>query len=428
MIGFSQFQNHHVQDQAPVGDHGTKRRLMVRSMATVAVIIATIGVIPAAAQTAAPTSAPKPVIQAKLAGSPLPGVPGSYCWPQPGQSPCALVEDPKPTTFVPANPGDVITFSLNPAGDPLASLIATFLDDAQADGKPLQIDLTSSQDAYTVDTALTSGPHRIEIDAAYPAMADGSQNYVAYVFGIQISGPAAAATVAVDGATTAIAIVPTVVVAAPVSATTAATSAATPVAATSTQLPTATSTSTNTLTNTPSPTATNTLTDTPTDTPTNTPSPTATETWTPSPTYTATVTPSVTPTSTGIALGNGLNVPKLALMVGTQSYEPVAITASIQDDTGALITVTRPNNASSPFVHATGGAVIQLQFSGPKPVSELASLQTGDATVLISQQVIPPETTTLYTVPTKAGLYTLSIAVQWAQGSATYVFHVQISG
>lgn len=453
MIGVSQIQDEIGQ---LMGGHLSQigsRPSRLKTLAAAAMMVSSVLLAgrPIAAQTAAPTTALKPTIQATLAGSPLPGVPGSYCWPQAGQPPCALVEDVQPPSFVPAKAGDVITFSPIPAGAPLASLVATFLDDPQADGKPLQIDLTATQGAYTVDAALNSGAHRIEIDAAYPALADGSQNYVAYIFGIQIGGTAVptSSSVIASVPTTAAATLPAsspVAQNATAISTDVTTAAGTPglsgsaPASSATSLPSATRTATVTATNTPtltdSPTATDTATatDTSTATPTLTvtPSPTATSTdtstATSTPTNTPTVTPSATPTSTGIALGNGLNIPKLAFMVGDKSFEPVAVTASIQDATGALITVTRPIDATSTLAHAPVATLAQFTFSGPKPISELATLQSGDASLLIAQQIIQPATTITYALPQKAGLYTLSMAVQWPQGSATYIYRILITG
>src|SRR5579859_4547797 len=84
------------------------------------------------AQTTAPTgtlNAVRPAIQAQLNGTALPGAPSSYCWPQPGQTPCALVDNPQPSLFTPVKPADTLTFSVAPSGEPPSTLIATLLDD-----------------------------------------------------------------------------------------------------------------------------------------------------------------------------------------------------------------------------------------------------------------------------------------------------------
>jgi hypothetical protein len=121
-------------------------------------------------------------------------------------------------------------------------------------------------------------------------------------------------------------------------------------------------------------------------------------------------------------------VPTLSLTIGGTAYDPVAVTAVLQDTSGALITVTRPLDSSSPLVVATAGSDVQVQFNGPQPVSELITLLNADASKVIAQQPItPPNPLILYALPTKPGLYALYVAVQWPQGQATYIFRLQIN-
>lgn len=395
------------------------------------------GILPTLAQTAAPTApataqttAVKPVIHAQLNGSPLDGTASSYCWPQPGQNPCVLVGDPQPSSFTPVKPGDLITFSVDPGADAPATFIGQLLDDPDASGSPTQIDLTNSKGLYSIDPTLPSGSQRIEVQVSYPPAPDGSQNYVAYVFGLEVpnSSIAANGTGTAAASASAIAAVPTEVTATAISSTANTQESTSSGSATSAKEPTNTGTSVPAKATTQTPTATvpPTMTVAPTATPippTNTPTaipPTDTPTEVPSPT-------AVPGISVLTSSPNGI-VPTLSLLVGGKTFNPVAITAVLQDSSGALITVTRPLDTSTPFVIATAGSDAQVQFSGPQPVSELITLLSADASkVIVQQPITAPNTLILYTLPAKAGLYALYVAVQWPQGQATYIFRLQIT-
>ncbi|MHB8748858.1 MAG: hypothetical protein ACYDBJ_06680 [Aggregatilineales bacterium] len=387
------------------------------------------GLAPALAQSAAPTApataeatAVRPVIHAQLNGTALDGTASSYCWPQPGQNPCVLVEDPQPTAFVPAKSGDSITFSVDPNVDSPATLSAQLLDDPDASGNPTQIDLNASKNVYIIDPRLPAGAQRIEVQVVYPPAADGNQNYVAYVFGLQVNKSSVAASGTTQATSNAIAAVPTEATSSAVSPQAATPAATASVSPGGTSAPTVAATKVPTKTATKLPTATSSPTATavpPTDTPTVIP-PTDTPTQVPSPTTVPGI--SVLPSNP-----NGV-IPKLSLTVGGKVFDPVAVTAVLQDAPGALITVTRPLDTNTPLVVATAGSDAQIQFNGPQPVSELITLQNADATKVIAQQpVAVPNTLILYALPTKPGLYTLYVAVQWPQVQATYIFRLQVN-
>ncbi len=327
-------------------------RQIEASVLSVLILGAAVGVFSISAQTTAPGAA-KPVISGQLNGTTLPAVPSSYCWPQPGQTPCILVDDPQPSSFTPVNIADTITFSITPNSPQPASFVGTLLDDTDASNNAIEIDLLKTKNVYTVDPSLPAGNHRIEVEAAYPPATDGSQEYVAYVFGFKVGGSASATTITGSGGSTQAA-----TQAATGGLSALSTGAATSIATATVAVPTATLTATDTDTPIPTDTDTDTATPLPTATPTNTatltPSltPTNTPTNTPSPTATLTatdtLTPSLTPTDTATPTDTPI-VPPVTLIIDGQSYDPVAITAVIQDASGGLITVTRPLNSSTPM-------------------------------------------------------------------------------
>jgi len=141
-------------------------------------------------------SATKPTISAQVNGQPFNGVAGSYCW-HTDTPACSIVDDPQPATSAAVKAGDKVAFSVQPTAK-LDTFSARLLDDLADNGNPIEIDLTNSKGILTVDPTLANGVHRIEVNAAYPADAVGNQDYVTYVFGLQVSGSNAIAAVPTD--------------------------------------------------------------------------------------------------------------------------------------------------------------------------------------------------------------------------------------
>ncbi len=415
----------------------------------------------------------KPVIRAEFNGATFEGVPGSYCWPQVGATPCSIVDDPQPAASLSVKPGDTLTFSVDPNTGTLDSFRATLLDDKTASGDPIESDLTVTQNVFTVDASLPNGSHRVEIDVVYPADANGSQNFVAYVFGLRVSSSTAATAMSSATAETAIteqaseAATVSLTAAITESATSSVTESATPnapsvtmaattilantsvttqpgitasvtpigtstVAVVSSNTPTATSTTA------PRATTTNTATKTATVQPTLVPtliSPTSTPTMIPTVQPPISVTAeSTTASTTAVALITTPDLsmsrlaPVMSITTGGKSYDPVAISALIQGSDGTQIAITRPVNANAAYIRASVGSDAQIAFSGPRPTLESVTLYNSDATKILGQQTISPDNLVLYTLPPHPGTYVLTVQVQWPSGKATYYFRAAIVG
>lgn len=416
-------------------------------------------------------SATKPTISAQVNGQPFNGVAGSYCW-HTDTPACSIVDDPQPATSAAVKAGDKVAFSVQPTAK-LDTFSARLLDDLADNGNPIEIDLTNSKGILTVDPTLANGVHRIEVNAAYPADAVGNQDYVTYVFGLQVSGSNAIAAVPTDATaqavstdaatmqstmqataalsmtaaatdsatvvTTAVAVATSSTMTTASAATVNATAASANATTTTTAIATSVSTAANTKVATQRPTvqATRAVNTTPTRAPTIAP-PTATVAATSIPIATSvtaiaavpTTIPGVAPTVTpsGVMLNLTQFVPTLNITTSGKQYDPVAISATLQTEDGTQIAITRPINANAPYIRAAAGSDAQIIFSGPRPTSEVVTVLNSDATKTLNQQTVTPDNLVLYTLPAQAGIYVITVDVKWPSGKAIYYFRAAVEG
>lgn len=172
-------------------------------------------------------------------------------------------------------------------------------------------------------------------------------------------------------------------------------------------------TATNTETATPTATATATLTATATATFTATFTPTATAT------STATFTPTLTPTATNIA-------PDHVVRVGGREFYPIRFTVLTTNTNGDSVQISRPNPRGSFRIVAAPKDTAQIAFSGPRPETLTVKLLSADGTAIITEQPLPPDNLTLYTLPTQPGNYVLEIRVSYGNQVSTYFYRLQV--
>ncbi len=390
----------------------------------------------AAAQTPDPV---KPVIRAEVNGKTFEGFAGSYCWPESGASQCAIVDDPQPPFNIPIKAGDKVAFTVDGGIKSLVTFKATLLDDTNTSGDPTLADLMDSSGVLPTDQ-LTDGAHRVQVDAIYAPNTDGSQNFVSYVFLLQIGDVATATVVAAlptkTNATAASTMEATEVTtsAATVEATATATSIVATPAATLQTTTAATTAVTSAVTKAATKVATRTATKAPTKAATAAQPPTIAPTATPTliPTIEPTVEPTIAPTDSGPTVAPTLPfsdlAPAMTISVGGKSYQPIAVNACLQNPDGEQVCINRPVNANAKYAVSAPDSDSLIIFGGPRPTSELITLRNSDGTAIIAQQSVKPDNLALYTMPKKPGTYVLTVEVQWEKGKATYFFRVLVNG
>src|SRR5258706_9740417 len=90
--------------------------------------------------------ASQPAIIGTLNGTPVEGIPGSFCWPQTDGTPlCDFVDDPQPTTPIGVANGDALVLTVDPASPAPVTLRVTLLDDKNADSEDLETHLNTTR-------------------------------------------------------------------------------------------------------------------------------------------------------------------------------------------------------------------------------------------------------------------------------------------
>lgn len=380
----------------------------------------------------------RPTIHATLKGTEVQGIAGSYCWPDASPQ-CDFQDDPQPTTPINVASGDTIAFTIDPASPTPTNLMGTLLDDKTADGDLKTVDLTASEGSFTVDSTLTSGSHRLAVEAIYVGSIQGNKPFVTTVYLLTMGGTAATgagtpAAVSTQAAapTTAATTQPTLAV-----------STATPVAPTetpTTQAPVQPSvaatfipvTAAATVATTAAPTATQVPptvppTVAPTIPPTTAP-PTASNGTPGQPPAAVTVVVTAETSGTELPPISTATVPPLQLIVGGRNYDFIAVNACAVGAGGSTLCVNQPANANAPRVVALPNDAAQIAFQGPRPTAIQVSILTSDGVKTISSTALPPDNLSLYTLPANAGSYVLAIEITYPSGKATYYYRLDITG
>ncbi len=388
----------------------------------------------AALQTPAAALPPTPpAIKVNIGGAALEGALKGFCWPRPSPQPaCNFVDEPAPPPAIPVKEGDALVFVIEPpVGAPIA-FTAVLPDDIDAGGAARQVNLLSVNGTFKVE-GLKEGPHRIDVQASYPASAVGAQYFTEYLFLLSVGSSAPATAAATEPPTPAVTpeVTPVETVAATAAPTVEVTLPPTP-AATLEVTPEATPVETVAPTAAPteSPTPIPVITATPMTLPTETPVPTETPTSvivaTPTPVPTQPPAPPATATPVSGIAAAGVNVPDLLLIVGGRNFEPVAVSACTRNPDGSQVCVDRPLRPTVSRVQAAPGTVAQINFKGPRPASVSANLFNNDGITLLNKQALAPDNLVLYTLPTATASYVLSVEIVYSGGKASYFYRLTI--
>ncbi len=371
----------------------------------------------------------RPVITMTAGEQEYTGLPATYCWPQAANN-VRCEPDPmnlQPATTVDVATGEQLTFTVASETGIPALFYATFLDETDASGKPVEVDFGNTDStAYTVD--LGGGVHRVRLTAEYPGD-NGDIHFVTYVFAVQVPQEVAEVPTQEPTATLEPTREPT------------ATAAPTEVLMQPTEEPTASAEPTDTPEATPgkpTPGATETpVVPTPTVVvePTTQPvEPTTPPTAIP-PTEVATALPTTappTPVPPGAGAGGaGLaDIPEVVVVNGAVTFPPSGVAVCTPDAAGALACVEQPAAPGSDRIRVSDGDTLRIDLAEGGPAAMAISLVSSDGSRELDRYELPGGSIALYTVMAGApGNYTLKVATTWPDSrEVNYFFRLQVQG
>jgi hypothetical protein len=366
---------------------------------------------------------PRPEIQMTVLGETYDGLPGAYCWLQAAND-IRCEPDPldmQPDTEVEVTSEEIVTFTVaSEAGTP-AALYAVLLDDTDTAGDPVQVDFGAVDTGeYAID--LEPGTHRISIVAEFPQV-EGDNSFVSSIFAVTLPE--------------AVAEVPT--------ATTPPTKEPDP-----TEAPTEIEEEEPTATEKPDPSSeteaeateeptadtaavmepTEEPTDAPTATPTTEPTevpPTATPEPTAMPTQAPTAVPTVPPTPTLVPTEES-GAPQVVVINGGRTFLPSGIAYCYREENGTEVCMDIPASAQSERVLVNNGDTIRLDAADGGPDSMTLILANSDQSEVFSEETLPGNSVSLYSISGEPGNYILQVDTVWPNATATYYFRLQIVG